>query len=168
MHRDMKLENILLDEFFNAKISDFGWCVHQSNERKTFCGTMEYICPEMVSKEKYSHSVDIYCLGIILYELFYFKSPFIGATEEETFRNIKEAEVCFDDTVRKVPGSAKDLISLLLRKNMIDRPKASELIRHEFITKFLNDDEGDKSKKERITEKEFRRWRESLNVDYSP
>lgn len=84
----------------------------------------------MVSKEKYSHSVDIYCLGIILYELFYFKSPFIGATEEETFKNIKEAEVHFDDTIRRIPDSAKELISLLLKKNMMNRPKASELIDH--------------------------------------
>ena len=86
----------------------------------------------------------------VLYELFYFKSPFIGATEEETFKNIREAEVCFDDTIRMVPDSAKELISLLLKKNMVDRPKASELTQHEFITKFLNDDEGDKGKKERI------------------
>lgn len=50
MHRDLKLENILLDEFYNAKISDFGCCVHQNTPRQTFCGTMEYISPEMIKR----------------------------------------------------------------------------------------------------------------------
>jgi len=46
---------------------------------------MEYINPEMLNKLRYSHNIDMYCLGIILYEMFYFKSPFFAETENETF-----------------------------------------------------------------------------------
>jgi serine/threonine protein kinase len=71
MHRDLKLENILLNEHFNIKISDFGCCRHHVKpnfkRRTTFCGTMEYICPEMIKEEPYTNSVDVYCIGIILY-----------------------------------------------------------------------------------------------------
>ena len=85
MHRDLKLENILLDEDYNIKISDFGCCRHylkkNAEPRRTFCGTMEYIAPEMIQELPHSHAVDTYCIGIILYELFYMASPFIGVDE---------------------------------------------------------------------------------------
>ena len=61
MHRDVKLENILLDRNFNVKLSDFGWCAHTTEERMTFCGTKEYITPEMVQGRHYGCSVDLYC-----------------------------------------------------------------------------------------------------------
>ena len=89
---------------------------------------MEYISPEMVKKEKYSHSIDIYCLGVILYELFYFKSPFLGNSEEETFKKFREGLVKFDDSIRVVPENAKKLLSELLRKNPEERPKAKDLL----------------------------------------
>lgn len=53
MHRDIKLENVLLDKFYQPKLSDFGWCVHSRNSRKTFCGTVEYFSPEMIRKQEY-------------------------------------------------------------------------------------------------------------------
>ena len=61
VHRDIKPENILLDENNNIKLCDFGWCVslHQNEKRTTFCGTFEYMAPEMVCEENYDTGVDI-------------------------------------------------------------------------------------------------------------
>ena len=48
MHRDIKLENILFDQNYDVKLTDFGCCVHTTKNRNTFCGTVEYLCPEML------------------------------------------------------------------------------------------------------------------------
>ena len=77
VHWDIKPENILLDENLAPKLSDFGWSVLVNNKkRSTFCGTFEYMAPEMFENEEYSFSVDVWGLGILLYELFHWRSPF--------------------------------------------------------------------------------------------
>ena len=77
IHRDIKPENILLDENLVPKLSDFGWSAIIKNEKRhTFCGTFEYMAPEMFENEEYTYSVDIWSLGILLYELYHGKSPY--------------------------------------------------------------------------------------------
>lgn len=90
----------------------------------------------MLNKESYEHSIDVYCLGIILYELFYFRSPFLGENQAETIKNIKEGNLIFDDEVRLVDNEAKILIEKLLDRDPLKRPKARELFEDEFIVKY--------------------------------
>lgn len=81
LHRDIKPENILLDKHNNAKLCDFGWSVMVDKEepqRETFCGTLEYIAPEMYSGGAYDEKADIWALGILLYEMLHGTSPFKG------------------------------------------------------------------------------------------
>lgn len=82
IHRDMKPENLLLDDKGTIKLCDFGWCAEYEQERdpmrSTFCGTYEYIAPEIFDKRPYDEKVDVWCLGILLYELVHGKSPFKG------------------------------------------------------------------------------------------
>jgi serine/threonine protein kinase len=62
IHRDIKPENLLLDEGRNVKLSDFGWSALRSQQkemRSTYCGTIDYMAPEMVKNSKYDHKVDI-------------------------------------------------------------------------------------------------------------
>ena len=77
IHRDIKPENILLFENDVAKLCDFGWCVEFKDEpRNTFCGTTEYMAPEMLNQKKYGKEIDVWSLGILLYEMLHGHSPF--------------------------------------------------------------------------------------------
>ena len=71
IHRDLKPENILLDANFNAKLCDFGWSTQKckENPRTTFCGTYEYMAPEIFESYPYNHSVDIWSLGKCIWNL---------------------------------------------------------------------------------------------------
>lgn len=78
MHRDIKPENILLGKNMEIKVCDFGWSTRNQNTRETFCGTFEYMSPEILENKSYDKSVDIWSLGILLFELYHNRSPFKG------------------------------------------------------------------------------------------
>ena len=68
---------MLLDENFNVKLCDFGWATNQiKNPRTTFCGTYEYMAPEMVLEQSYDYKIDIWALGVLIFELVHGKAPF--------------------------------------------------------------------------------------------
>lgn len=81
MHRDIKPENILVGFYGEIKISDFGWSVHAPSDRRTtFCGTLDYLPPEMIkprtADKSYDHRVDLWALGVLTYELLVGEAPF--------------------------------------------------------------------------------------------
>jgi serine/threonine protein kinase len=94
IHRDLKPENILINDKEVVKLCDFGWCVDISNgNRVTFCGTYEYMAPEIVKELPYNFEIDVWSLGILLYELTHGYSPFRAEKEDgedyhEIFTNI--------------------------------------------------------------------------------
>ena len=76
MHRDIKPQNILIEHGV-LKLSDFGWSIYSPMyKRQTFCGTVDYVPPEIVEGASYDERVDIWALGILLYELASGKAPF--------------------------------------------------------------------------------------------
>ena len=95
VHRDLKPENLLLDENGVVKLCDFGGCVRSDiGSRSTFCGTFEYMAPEIINENAYDNSIDVWSLGILLYELIHGYSPFrakkTNCSEDykEIFKNI--------------------------------------------------------------------------------
>ena len=78
LHRDLKPENILFDENFIPKLADFGFaCEIKPNERrKTICGTKEYFSPEIFTHKPQSLKLDVWCMGVLLFELCHGKTPF--------------------------------------------------------------------------------------------
>lgn len=91
-HRDIKLENILLDENKNVKLIDFGFstCIPNDKKIKMFCGTPSYMAPEIVMKEEYAGPpADIWASAVLLYALMNGCFPFRGATDKELYRRIQ-------------------------------------------------------------------------------
>lgn len=78
LHRDIKLENILFDENYVPKLADFGFAciIVPLEKRTTVCGTREYFAPEIYQHLKQDLKLDIWCLGILLYELCHNRTPF--------------------------------------------------------------------------------------------
>ena len=136
IHRDIKPENILIGDDNKIKLCDFGWAKELTLEnRSTFCGTVEYMAPEIVDNENYDYSVDIWSLGILLYELLYGHSPFKANNTKNIILNIKSHELIYDDKNKNVSNSCKDLIKKLLNNNPQKRYKIKDILEHPFIKK---------------------------------
>ncbi|XP_015280708.1 PREDICTED: protein kinase C theta type-like, partial [Gekko japonicus] len=89
---DLKLDNVLLDKDGHIKIADFGMCKENmfgDDKTSTFCGTPDYIAPEILLGQKYNVSVDWWSFGVLLYEMLIGQSPFHGQDEEELFQSIR-------------------------------------------------------------------------------
>ncbi|KAI7789655.1 putative protein kinase C theta type, partial [Triplophysa rosa] len=98
VYRDLKLDNILLDIEGHIKIADFGMCKENMFEEArtcTFCGTPDYIAPEILLGQKYGTSVDWWSFGVLLYEMLIGQSPFHGHDEEELFQSIRTDDPCY-------------------------------------------------------------------------
>jgi len=117
IHRDLKPENILLDQDGYIKLTDFGLVRTKMsiNERTTtFCGTPEYISPEMVQGLEYGFEVDWWALGILIYEMLYGIPPFYDTNANAMYRAIIRDPIQFPADATQ---EAKDLISRLLDRN---------------------------------------------------
>ncbi|XP_068034089.1 LOW QUALITY PROTEIN: aurora kinase B-like, partial [Anomalospiza imberbis] len=91
IHRDIKPENLLLGLKGELKIADFGWSVHApSLRRRTLCGTLDYLPPEMVEGGSHDEKVDLWCLGVLCYELLAGHPPFESPSAADTYRRITQ------------------------------------------------------------------------------
>ncbi|ESL08497.1 protein kinase [Trypanosoma rangeli SC58] len=134
LHRDIKPENILLDHNQNIKLADFGWSVHDpQNRRKTSCGTPEYFPPEIIGRQPYDASADLWCLGIFCYELLVGKTPFVSKGTESICKKIHAMQYVIPGTV---PAEAKDLISSLLLRDGSKRLALHRVVSHPFLLKY--------------------------------
>ncbi|EGR31690.1 hypothetical protein IMG5_104310 [Ichthyophthirius multifiliis] len=127
MHRDIKPENILLDLEGNIKLTDFGWSnflkPNASEYRTTFCGTLDYLAPEMLSGDhKHDFGVDIWSIGVLCFELLCGISPFAPKTNQQNQEYVDKAtrqnilNVQFEYP-KDFPTMPKDLINKILVKD---------------------------------------------------
>ncbi|KAM6927866.1 protein kinase C, delta b [Xenentodon cancila] len=92
VYRDLKLDNVMLDKDGHIKLADFGMCkenISADNKATTFCGTPDYIAPEILLGQKYTFSVDWWSFGVLVYEMLIGQSPFQGDDEDELFESIR-------------------------------------------------------------------------------
>ncbi|XP_066223047.1 serine/threonine-protein kinase N3 isoform X1 [Saccopteryx leptura] len=116
IYRDLKLDNLLLDAQGFLKIADFGLCkegIGFGDRTSTFCGTPEFLAPEVLTQEAYTRAVDWWGLGVLLYEMLVGECPFPGDTEEEVFDCIVNADAPYP---RFLSVQGLELIQKLLQK----------------------------------------------------
>ena len=126
MHRDLKLENIMVDENGYIKIIDYGLAKMLQNDElaMSYCGTPEYLAPEMISHAGHDKTVDWWAVGILIYEMMIGVTPFFNKNRQVLMSKIKHSRIVFPDrrTYRiTYSDDAVDLISKLLKKNKEDR-----------------------------------------------
>lgn len=131
IHRDIKPENLLLGLQGELKIADFGWSVHApSLRRKTMCGTLDYLPPEMIEGRMHNEMVDLWCIGVLCYELMVGNPPFESPSHSETYRRIVKVDLKFPSSM---PLGAKDLISKLLKHNPSQRLPLEQVSAHPWV-----------------------------------
>ena len=140
IHRDIKPENILLTNNLNVKITDFGWSNYidyEGEQRSTICGTPIYLAPEMIQGIGHDEHVDIWCLGVLLFELLTGTQPFIGQNRKLLLDNINNVNIVWPTPPRlPLDPDAQDLISKILKKNPKERISLENMVKHNFFLKY--------------------------------
>ena len=131
IHRDIKPENLLLNEGGRILLADFGWSnFSDGGVRKTFCGTPEYIAPEMLLKKGHDTRVDIWSVGVLMFELLSGYSPFVAKSNQELYQNIRRLKIQWPKDMQPL---AKNLIGKILKLNPLDRPSLQEILEHQWF-----------------------------------
>uniref|UniRef100_A0A673X0F7 Serine/threonine-protein kinase Sgk1 n=1 Tax=Salmo trutta TaxID=8032 RepID=A0A673X0F7_SALTR len=144
VYRDLKPENILLDFEGHIVLTDFGLCkegISQAETTSTFCGTPEYLAPEVLRKQPYDNTVDWWCLGSVLYEMLFGLPPFYSRDTHEMYDNILHKPLMMR------PGASNtawSLLQALLEKDgthrLGSRDDFNEIKAHNFFSAIKWDD----------------------------
>ena len=134
IHRDIKPENVLLGEGLVSKLTDFGWSnyMQEDEKRKTVCGTPIYLAPEIIKEEGHDEKVDVWCIGVLLFELITGNVPFQGNDLESLKENILHLRIAWP---KDINTDAKNLIKKILKLDPGSRISLEEMIQHPFISK---------------------------------
>ena len=132
IYRDLKPENILLDSEGYIKITDFGLCkiVGLEDKSSTFCGTIEYMAPEVLSGKAYSQEVDWWSLGAVGYDMLVGKSPFYSSNRKSTIEKILKSKLEYP---KHISPYSRDILAKLLKKNPNQRIKEEAIFKHKMF-----------------------------------
>ena len=142
LYRDLKPENILISKDNHIKLCDFGLAKENDSynlRANSFCGSLLYISPEMLCKKGINNKGDIYSIGIIIYELFYGKTPFNGNNIDELINNILNNNINFDNNIF-ISEDFKSLILGILNKDENLRFDINDIKKHSFFKDVIWDD----------------------------
>ena len=136
IHRDIKPENVLLGEGLIAKLTDFGWSnyMQEDEKRQTVCGTPIYLAPEIIKEEGHDEKVDIWCIGVLLFELITGNVPFQGNDIDTLKENILHLRISWP---KDINIDAKNLIKKILKLDPNSRISLEEMLKHPFFTKYF-------------------------------
>ncbi|XP_075073348.1 ribosomal protein S6 kinase beta-2 isoform X2 [Mixophyes fleayi] len=126
IYRDLKPENVMLSAHGHIKLTDFGMCkesIHGDSVTHTFCGTVEYMAPEVLSRKGHNRAVDWWSLGILLYDMLTGSPPFTGNNRKKIIDKILKGKPSFPPYLTP---DACDLLKKLLKKNPTQRLGSGE------------------------------------------
>ncbi|OMJ94135.1 hypothetical protein SteCoe_2773 [Stentor coeruleus] len=132
-HRDIKLENLLLDDNNNVKIIDFGFSTCFSHEKKVkmFCGTPSYMSPEIVARVEYNGPpADIWALGVLLFVLLCGCYPFKAQSDRELYKKIQYGQFTIPQHMTQ---GARSLISRIMRIDPNKRPSVNDILKDNWV-----------------------------------
>ena len=118
VHRDLKLENVLVSQDGALKLTDFGFAKKIQYRSWTLCGTPEYLAPEIILEKGHSKAVDYWAFGVLFYEMLNGHSPFEAEDHLATYQKILDGDVVYPDGM---DADAVDLVSKLLQKDISRR-----------------------------------------------
>lgn len=138
IHRDLKLENIMVAKNGDIKIGDFGWSVHAPTSRRdTFCGTPGYVAPEIAMKQPYDEKVDVWSIGVLLYEFLVGNPPFDAPSQDATFNRIVSVDLKFPSDP-SIADDARDLIRKFLVRKPSLRIPLKDVANHPWVLRCLS------------------------------
>ena len=138
IHRDIKPENVLLGDGLVAKLTDFGWSnyMQEDEKRTTVCGTPIYLAPEIMEEKPHDEAVDLWCIGVLLFELVTANPPFLGNDLDTLKENVLKLKINWP---KDINVDAKNLIMKILKLDPKQRLPLEDMMKHPFITKFTPD-----------------------------
>jgi len=131
VHRDLKLENVMLKANHKIKVIDFGLCAHASCDSmlENFLGSVEYACPEILERKPYQGcKAEVWSLGVLLFALLFGQFPFSTYDRERKFN----VELTFPNE-SLVSTSAKDLVSHMLTVDAEKRYSLKDVLKHKWL-----------------------------------
>ena len=136
IHRDIKPENVLLADGLVAKLTDFGWSnyMQEDQKRTTVCGTPIYLAPEIIKEQGHDEKVDIWCIGVLLFELITGNVPFQGNDIDTLKDNILHLKISWP---KEINVDAKSLIKKILKSDPAARISLEEMLAQPFFTKYF-------------------------------
>jgi serine/threonine protein kinase len=139
VHRDIKPENLLVDAGDVLKIGDFGWCAVSETLRTTFCGTLDYLAPEMIQGHGHDHTLDVWSAGVLLYEMVVGRPPFQSTNHGQLIAKILQLELQFPTVATR---QLQELVRSLLKREPRDRLPLAQALRHPWVQHHHPDQEA--------------------------
>jgi len=148
IYRDLKPENLLLDDLGHIAVTDFGLSKEnlENDKAYSFCGTVEYMAPEVVSRKGHTFAADWWSFGVLMYEMLTGQLPFQGENRKETMSQILKSKLGMPDYLS---AEAQSLLRALFKRNPVNRlgygpDGVEDLKRHEFFATISWKDLGEK------------------------
>lgn len=138
VHRDLKPENVLMDAKCVPKLTDFGYCdrIGQDGYCKNplFCGTTDYMAPEMLNDQPCSYPLDVWSYGVMVFDLLCGEAPFQEKERKDTYRRIKECDVHWNKpAIKKKISGCRAMLQSIFVMPPEERPTMDEILQDEWF-----------------------------------